>query len=618
MNTSLSTPLLQSAVAALLSATLTGCGGSSSSDSSDISSQSSSGNQAPTALIATQADVSSGALVTLSGNASSDPDGDALTFSWRQLTGSLVTLQNSSSVSASFVSPALPTTESFTFELRVSDGEFSDSATVSFQVFPLTDTTAPSVISRYPQASENDVPVYAEISINFDEELLGASVSDSSLTLSTAGQAVTGSISYEASSNSIRFVPSVDLTANTTYTVMLDSSLEDLSGNPVQSESWNFTTASSTPAAVSVPLEGYGTSSEFGEAAGFETCTVSNLNDSGPGSLRECILSRQGPAAAPVPRKIVFSTGGTITLASDIYLNQPHLTIDGLSAPSPGITIAKTGDGTDGEFRLNTWAAESTCAHDVLIQGVRFLGVWDTSSESHSQNAVTLGIDGEDYPGCVENIVFNRVTISNAQDAAGDIWGSAKNITYQYSTFINSLHPQSHSHWPGGVAGQERRYISIHHNLYAYNHERQTNIRGNTWDYNFEQNILHAWDPYGFGGGYATQLRCRNGGCPQRINMIDNYYTSSAATPTASYDAAILFTDGASPDEVYTRGNRFPSQEGDEGNASIEFPRSSVADITRYGMDELTSKVLPHIGAPYRTPEEALLFSEVAGQIESE
>lgn len=365
----------------------------------------------------------------------------------------------------------------------------------------------------------------------------------------------------------------------------------------------------------SVPLEGYGTTSSFGEAAGYETCTVSNLNDSGAGSLRDCIINRNGTTAAPIPRKVVFTVGGTITLASDIILRQPDLTIDGLSAPNPGITIAKTGDGTDGEFRVATWPNEQTCAHDVLIQGLRFAGVWDTTSESHDQNAVTIGIDGEDYPNCLENIVFNRITVTNAQDCAGDIWGSAKYITYQYCAFINSLHPQSHSHYPGGVEGQERRYISIHHNLYAYNHERQTNIRGNTWDYNFEQNIIHAWDPYAFSGGYGTMLRCRESGCPERLNFIGNYYTSSSATPTESLGQAIVFADSASTDQVYMQGNRFPSQESDRGTAASEFTRTTEAQVTIYSHGELTEMVLPYIGAPYRTPEEEDLFLEVAGEI---
>jgi pectate lyase len=617
MNTSTTYFSLRILGIALLTVTLASCGGSSATTSTDTTDQSS--NQAPTARVASQADVLSGANVSLNGSTSSDPDGDTLNYTWRQLLGTHVTLQNSSSASASFVAPTLPTQETFSFRLTVSDSEFSDSAEVSFQISPASDTTAPSVVSRSPEPSQTDVAVSSEINVTFDEALAPSSVDASSLTLNEGSSAVTGSVSYDENTQSIRFVPDTELTASTTYTVTLGTSAEDLAGNQVQADSWNFSTrASSPPPSSSIILEGYGTSSDFGGGSGHETCTVSNLNDSGSGSLRDCVVNRNGSTASPVPRKVVFTVGGTITLTSDLFLRQPFITIDGLTAPSPGITIAKTGDGTNGEFRVNTWPAQGTCAHDVLIQGVRFIGVWDASSEAHSQNANTLGIDGEDFTSCINNIVFNRITISNAQDTAGDIWGSATNITFQYSAFINSLHPQSHSHSPGGVAGQERRYISIHHNLYAYNHERQTNIRGNTWDYNFEQNILHAWGPFGFGGGYATQFRCRNGGCPQRINLLDNYYTSSPATPTNKYSYAIVFDDGASSDEVYSNGNRFPSQESDRGTATSEFTRSSVADITRYPLNELTTKVLPNIGAPYRTAEEDLLFTEVAGQIESE
>lgn len=577
------------------------------------------GNQAPTAQIAEQPDIVSGESVNLDGTASSDPDGDPLTFSWTQLQGSSVDLQDTTSPSLSFVAPDISQTEMFFFQLTVNDGELSHSAEVSFQVLAESDTMAPSVVSRSPQADQVDVPVSTDITVTFDESLLPSSVNNTSLTLNVNGLSVSGSVSYDDGTNTIRFTPATALSANSQHTVTIADSIEDLAGNRVAVNSWSFTTAAEPPPSpVGVRLEGYGTSSEFGEGTDFETCSVTNLNDSGEGSLRDCVVNRTGTNISPVPRRVIFTVGGIITLLSDINLRQPYITIDGLTAPSPGITIRKQGDGTDGEFRVNTWPSQETCAHDVLVQGLRFVGVWDQSSEDHSQNTTTIGIDGEDYINCVDNIVFNRITITNAQDSAGDIWGSATNVTYQYSAFINSLHPQSHSHWPGGEAGQERRYISMHHNLYAYNHERQTNIRGNTWDYNFEQNIIHAWGPFGFGGGYGTQLRCRGSGCPERINMIDNYYTSSPATPNGLLSQAVLFNDGASYDQVYMEGNRFPTEENDMGSAVSEFPRSSVADITRYAQNELVSKVLPNIGVPYRTPEEEQLFSEVASQINSE
>jgi hypothetical protein len=70
--------------------------------------------------------------------------------------------------------------------------------------------------------------------------------------------------------------------------------------------------------------------------------------------------------------------------------------------------------------------------------------------------------------------------------------------------------------------------------------------------------------------------------------------------------------------QVYTVDNHFPAEEDDRESTVSEFPCSSVADVTRYAQNELVNRVLPNIGAPYRTTEEEQLFFEVASQINSE
>ena len=72
-----------------------------------------------------------GAMVQLSGLNSFDEDSDTLTYSWTQLAGSLVTLSDPTSSTPFFTAPLVGSAgEQLTFELTVSDGLASDTATV--------------------------------------------------------------------------------------------------------------------------------------------------------------------------------------------------------------------------------------------------------------------------------------------------------------------------------------------------------------------------------------------------------------------------------------------------------------------------------------------------------
>ena len=76
------------------------------------------------------------AIAQLDGTASSDPDGDPLTYHWTQISGPAVTISNPTSATPTFAAPAVTAPTTLEVELTVSDGEASSSDRVDVVVSP--------------------------------------------------------------------------------------------------------------------------------------------------------------------------------------------------------------------------------------------------------------------------------------------------------------------------------------------------------------------------------------------------------------------------------------------------------------------------------------------------
>ncbi len=109
----------QAAEPVVVRLTVTDSQGASDSDDAAIT-VAAPANNPPTANAGPDQQAVSGAVVTLNGSGSSDPDGDTLSFAWSQVSGPPVTIQNPAQANASFSAPAGPAT--IVLRLTVDDG----------------------------------------------------------------------------------------------------------------------------------------------------------------------------------------------------------------------------------------------------------------------------------------------------------------------------------------------------------------------------------------------------------------------------------------------------------------------------------------------------------------
>jgi pectate lyase len=264
---------------------------------------------------------------------------------------------------------------------------------------------------------------------------------------------------------------------------------------------------SSSPAPVAPPatvgVAGYGAASKGG--AGGKVLSVTNLNDSGPGSLRAAI-------DASGPRVVVFGVAGTINLAGDLRVDDPFLTLDGSTAPGPVVVRG-------GMLLVTT--------HDVIVRHLRFRP-GDQVGSPADVDAVTLnGLRGEVY-----NVVLDHVSMVWGPDIGGlSLLGNVHDVTVQYSIMGEGLylsrHPEAVASQDGhsmgasifqldpGVAWPKR--LTLHHNLFTTSDNRMPVIQGAEC-VDVVNNVIYNWGIKSLSGN------------PRGLNAVNNWFRPGPET----------------------------------------------------------------------------------------
>jgi hypothetical protein len=256
--------------------------------------------------------------------------------------------------------------------------------------------------------------------------------------------------------------------------------------------------------------EGYGAYAKGGR--GGKVLFVTNLSDSGAGSLREAIETKG-------PRTVIFRVGGLIE-TKGLVVREPYLTIAGQTAPGDGICIKKT------ESSGDAFALSAT--HDVII---RFLRIRAGNNSGEFRSESFRASDSDDF-------IVDHCSCSWGTPQTLTTSGSLDRFTVQWCIIGEGSNRQRHA-FATGVGGDRSTW---HHNLFAHMQSRVPRWGDITVQCDFRNNVIYDWG------------HCAGYGDLRTINYVNNYLRPGPSTtmrpPYFIFDPKVILSSS-----IYVDGN---------------------------------------------------------------
>ena len=300
--------------------------------------------------------------------------------------------------------------------------------------------------------------------------------------------------------------------------------------------------------------EGFGAKTPGGR--GGKVILVSNLNDSGPGSLRAA-------CEAKGPRMVVFRVSGIIDLDQTIVIREPSITIAGQTAPGDGICLRRHG------LDIRT--------HDVIA---RFLRSRPGDLSGDEVDSISIGGDSHD-------VILDHCSAGWSVDESLSPSGAIADITVQWCIIAESLNHSVHSKGAHGYGSLVRAIggLSLHHNLWAHNNGRNPRLGDNynkppypTFD--VRNNVMYNY------GGTCSGLT----GDILSVNYVANYIRPGPSSNRRR--GPIVFTPQADA-RYYLTGNVV------EGRPELTADNTRMFDRT----EEKGRKLVTVVREPFSVPK---------------